>query len=209
MSIARPLSAVLAGLFALAVTGPAAGVGVLPRLALTTELGEIVLEIDIASAPATAANFLAYVDRGLFEGARFYRVVRLDNQPDNEVRIEVIQGGLGFDAQAPLAPIRHETTEETGLAHRDGTLSMARLEPGTASSEFFICVGDQPELDFGGKRNPDGQGFAAFGRVVHGMAVVRAIQNRAADGQMLVRPVAIQSIRRVELAPDESGAPDS
>lgn len=170
----------------------------LPQVALATELGEIVVEIDSSRAPLTAANFLAHVDRGLFAGAHFYRVVRLDNQADNEVRIEVIQGGLGFDSEAPLAPIRHETTAETGLAHRDGTLSMARLEPGTASSEFFICIGDQPELDFGGARNPDGQGFAAFGRVVEGMETVRAIQRQEADGQMLVSPVRIDSARRIE-----------
>lgn len=170
----------------------------LPEVTLATDAGEIVVEVDTLSAPATAANFLAYVDRGLFASAHFYRVVHLDNQPDNDVRIEVIQGGLGFDSEAPLAPIQHETTAETGLAHHDGTLSMARLGPGTASSEFFICLGDQPELDFGGARNPDGQGFAAFGRVVKGMEVVRTIQRQEAKGQMLVVPVQIDSVHRIE-----------
>ena len=185
-------------LLAVLVPGHVAASEPLPRVLLGTPAGDRVVEVDTVRAPQTAANFLAYVDRGLFAGARFYRVVRLDNQPDNDVRIEVIQGGLGFEAEAPLAPIRHETTAETGLAHRDGTLSMARLGPGTASSEFFICIGDQPELDFGGARNPDGQGFAAFGRVIAGMEVVRSIQAGPADGQMLVDPVAIESVRRVE-----------
>jgi peptidyl-prolyl cis-trans isomerase A (cyclophilin A) len=168
-----------------------------PRILLRTELGDIVVEVDEAAAPATAANFLAHVDEGIYTGAHFYRVVRMDNQPRNEIKIEVIQGGLGFEAESPRPPIAHETTRETGLRHLDGTLSMARLGPGTASSEFFVCIGDQPELDFGGSRNPDGQGFAAFGRVVEGMDVVRAIQQLDDRDQILVEPVAISNMRRV------------
>jgi peptidyl-prolyl cis-trans isomerase A (cyclophilin A) len=169
-----------------------------PRVLMRTALGDIVLEIDETAAPVTAANFLDQVDEGLYSDARFYRVVRMDNQPQNEVKIEVIQGGLGFDADSSRPPIEHETTRETGLRHLDGTVSMARLGPGTASSEFFICIGDQPELDFGGDRNPDGQGFAAFGRVIEGMDVVRTIQQLEARDQMLVEPVVINEVRRVE-----------
>ena len=170
-----------------------------PEVVIRTELGDIKVEIYADRAPLTAANFLAYVDRGLYRGVTFYRTVTAnpDNQPDKAVKIEVIQGGLGFEEQPGALPaIAHETTERTGVRHLDGTLSMARLDPGSASSEFFICVGDQPELDFGGRRNPDGQGFAAFGRVVAGMDVVRAIQRRHADGQMLTPPVAITAIER-------------
>lgn len=153
---------------------------------LETELGNIELEIYEDAAPITAGNFLEYVREGRFRGATFYRTVTMDNQPDNDIKIEVIQGGLGDDPLGQgLPPIEHETTEQTGLHHLDGTLSMARAEPGTASSEIFICIGDQPELDFGGRRNPDGQGFAAFGRVVRGMDVVRRIQVQSAKGQML------------------------
>jgi len=172
-----------------------------PRVRLETDLGPIVVEVYPDRAPVSAANFLRYVDERRFDGASFYRVVTPDNQPDNPVEIEVIQGGLGFADDHPqrLAPIPHETTDGTGLGHRDGTVSMARLEPGTASSEFFICVGDQPELDVGGRRNPDGQGFAAFGRVVEGMEVVRRIQRLPAEGQMLAEPVAIG--RAVRMAP--------
>lgn len=170
----------------------------LPRVAMTTDLGTLVVEIDTVRAPISATNFLRYVDDDRWGGARFYRTVRMDNQPDNDVKIEVIQGGLGYGARPQrLSAIEHETTEATGLRHRDGTLSMARSAPGTASSEFFICIGDQPALDYGGDRNPDGQGFAAFGQVVEGMDVVRQIQQRPDDGQMLVDSVAITQVRRV------------
>ena len=175
-----------------------AGAAAHPRVVIRTELGDITVEIYADRAPLTAANFLAYVDRGLYRGVTFYRTVTPDNQPDKPVKIEVIQGGLGFEEQpGALPPIAHETTDRTGVRHLDGTLSMARLEPGSASSEFFICVGDQPELDFGGHRNPDGQGFAAFGRVVAGMDVVRAIHRRPAEEQMFAPPVEITAIERV------------
>ncbi|MQY78494.1 MAG: peptidylprolyl isomerase [Bacteroidetes bacterium] len=129
----------------------------------------------------------------------FYRVVRLDNQPNNKIRIEVIQGGLFDDELSEgLPPIEHETTEITGILHKDGVISMARSTPGTASSEFFICIGDQPELDYNGKRNPDGQGFAAFGKVIKGMEVVRKIQNLQDKNQYLVSPVEIAKIEKVK-----------
>jgi len=169
-----------------------------PRVLMRTGVGDIIVEIDVLHAPITAANFLAYVDRGLFDGASFYRVVRPDNQPGSPVEIEVIQGGLGFAEETKaLAPISHETTDKTGIHHKDGTISMARGKPGSAASEFFICINDQPELDFMGQRNPDGRGFAAFGRVVQGMDVVRSIQRRRDRGQMLIEPVTILSVTRI------------
>jgi peptidyl-prolyl cis-trans isomerase A (cyclophilin A) len=168
-----------------------------PRVVMTTPLGEIVVELYPEKAPVTVANFLRYVDEKRFDEAKFYRVVRPDNQPDRKVKIEVVQGGLGFEpTDKELPPIPHETTKTTGVLHKDGALSMARAEPGTASSEFFICVGDQPELDFGGRRNPDGQGFAAFGRVVKGMDVVRKIQLLPDEDQMLKAPVKITKFVR-------------
>lgn len=97
-----------------------------------------------------------------------------------------------------MPPIKHETTAETGILHGDGVISMARAEPGTASSEFFICIGDQPELDYGGMRNPDGQGFAAFGKVIEGMDVVRKIQSLKDEGQMLKEKVDITSVIKLE-----------
>lgn len=165
---------------------------------METDLGDIRLEIYAKKAPVTAANFLRYVDEGRLKGAHFYRVVTPANQPNNDVKIEVIQGGLGFgEDEGRLPPLPHETTAQTGVLHTDGVLSMARSEPGSASSEFFICVGDQPALDFEGRRNPDGQGFAAFGRVVSGMDVVRAIQQQPATEQMLDEVVRITGVRRV------------
>ena len=169
-----------------------------PKVRIKTALGDIEVEIYERQAPVTAANFLRHVAAGLFKGASFYRVVRPDNQPDNAVKIEVIQGGLRFSrGESPLPPIEHETTAKTGILHRDGVISMARDAPGSATSEFFICIGDQPELDFGGRRNPDGQGFAAFGRVVSGMDIVRKIQRQPEEEQILKEKVAISDIERI------------
>lgn len=168
-------------------------------LKMETELGEITIEIYLDKAPITALNFLKYVDDGVFKNSKFYRVVRDDNQPDNDVTIDVIQGGLSTEEEM-YPPIEHETTLKTGIRHKDGAISMARLEPGTATSEFFICVGDQPELDFGGHRNPDGQGFAAFGKVVEGMEVVRKIHQQPVDGQILNPEILIVNLTRLERA---------
>lgn len=165
------------------------------KVVMSTQLGDITLEIETGKAPLTASNFLNLVDQGVYQGAVFYRVVRPDNQPDSPVKIEVIQGGLFEDELIDIyTPVKHENTEFTGIRHTDGVISMARMEPGTASTEIFICVGDQPSLDYGGKRNPDGAGFAAFGRVIEGMDVVRRIQALPDSGQYLIRKVVIDSV---------------
>jgi len=169
------------------------------HVVLTTELGELELEVDVARAPVSAKNFLRYVEAGHYDGGRFHRTVKPDNQPASKVKIEVIQGGVAPEQEAKGWPaIALERTSVTGLRHLDGTVSMARAEPDTATSDFFVCIGPQPELDFGGKRNPDGQGFAAFGRVVKGMEVVRRIQAAPADGQTLTPPVRILKARVVK-----------
>jgi len=142
------------------------------------------------------------VDAGLFDGGRFHRAVRPrpDNQPQNEVQIEVIQAGANPARTIEyFMPIALERTSQTGLTHADGVISMARAQPNTGRDQFFICIGDQPELDYGGKRNPDGQGFAAFGRVVRGMDVVRKIQASPASGQTLTPPVRILRVRRTRI----------
>jgi len=170
-----------------------------PHVLLETTLGEIELEVDRARAPASAANFLRYVAAGRYDGGRFHRTVREGNQAKSPVKIAVVQAGVAPGReQDDFPPIALERTRDTGLSHRDGTLSMARAGPDTATSDFFVCVGDQPELDFGGRRNPDGQGFAAFGRVVRGLEVVRRIWGAPADGQALTPPIAI---RRARLLP--------
>jgi peptidyl-prolyl cis-trans isomerase A (cyclophilin A) len=166
-----------------------------PRVLIKTEYGDIIVGLYPERAPETVANFIRYVEEGRYKGAFFYRVVRMDNQPDDSIRIEVVQGGLYEDNHpAMLPPIRHETTKETGILHKNGVISMARWQPGTATSEFFICVGDQPELDYGGRRNPDGHGFAAFGKVIKGMAVVEKIHALPAEGQYLSPSVPILEI---------------
>ena len=187
----------------------AAWAGSLPpvMVVMTTDAGAVELELYPAKAPVTTANFLRYVDEGRYAGAQFYRVVRADTDPNLKAPIQVIQGGIDDEAHRGqmLPPIAHETTAKTGLSHADGVISMARDGPGTATSEFFITVGDNTSLDFGGARNPDGQGYAAFGRVTQGMDVVRKIQSQPSDapppvvfvkGQILERPVEILSIRR-------------
>jgi peptidyl-prolyl cis-trans isomerase A (cyclophilin A) len=176
----------------------AATTPVLTRVA--TPLGPFVIEVDPAVAPITVANYLAYVDQHLLERAWVYRLVTLDNQtPTTPHKIEVVQWGLNLPDDAPplLPAIAHESTQQSGLRHRDGTVSMARGEPGTAAAEFFICIGDQPELDFGGRRHPDGLGFAAFGQVVQGMEVVRALHAKAGVQQWLKDPIPIGPVRRI------------
>ena len=162
---------------------------------IETELGRIEVVMDMERAPATANNFLEYVREGHFTDGQFHRTVTLDNQPDNEILIEVIQASVNREfRERGFDPIALERTSVTGLKHLDGTISMARGGPDSATSSFFICVGDQPSLDFGGMRNADGQGFAAFGRVTHGMDVVRKIQQAPAEGQSLTPPVRILSM---------------
>jgi peptidyl-prolyl cis-trans isomerase A (cyclophilin A) len=173
------------------------------RITMATSQGDIEIDLYMEKAPITAGNFLQLVDGEHLDGGSFYRIVTYENDNGNP-RIEVIQGGLG-DAESPFEPIDHESTEQTGILHTDGVISMARGDVGTASSEFFICLGDQPGLDHGNVRNPDQQGFAAFGQVVSGMDVVRRIIRFPADGasdsdytrgQILSEPVVIVSVRR-------------
>lgn len=166
------------------------------RIAIRTDAGVIEAAIDDVRAPATASNFLKYVDADLYNGGRFHRTVRTkpDNQPQSAIKIDVIQASP--KNTRAFAPIPLERTSVTGLKHADGAISMARSDPDSATGDFFICIGAQPSLDFGGKRNPDGQGFAAFGRVTRGMDVVRKIQQSAATGQQLTPPVKILSISR-------------
>lgn len=181
-------------------TSPAtAAAQALPRVIVQTDLGDIEVEIDSIHAPVTAANFLRYVDLGFYRFGRFHRTVRDGNQPGIKVKIAVVQAGLDSLRVKDFPPIKLERTSVTKLSHQDGTISMARDGPDTGTSDFFICVGDQPSLDFGGKRNPDGQGFAAFGRVVLGMDVVGKIHQAPGNGQALKPAVRIVNVvRKVE-----------
>ncbi|PLX01568.1 MAG: peptidylprolyl isomerase [Marinilabiliales bacterium] len=170
-----------------------------PKIIMQTEYGDIIIELYAEKAPITVANFLKYIDENRFTDASFYRAVRMDNQPDNDIKIEVIQGGLFEDEHPEMrAAIQHESTKQTGILHTDGVISMARNEPGSATSEFFICIGDQPSLDYGGMRNADGQGFAAFGKVIKGLEVVKKIQSRPAKNQYLEPHIKINQIKRMK-----------
>ena len=167
-----------------------------PKVLIKTELGDITIEIFADKAPITAANFLKYVEDKLYDGSVFHRTVTMDNQPKDEIKIEVIQGGqLARDKE--FLAIMLERTSVTGVKHTDGVISMARGGPDSATSSFFFCVGDQPELDFGGRRNKDGQGFAAFGKVVAGMDVVKKIHQSPKENQSLKPPIKIISIARI------------
>lgn len=171
---------------------------------IETTLGAIEVDINTKAAPITAANFLSIVDSGLYDGGTFHRTVTLENQntinvatSNSSVVIEVIQGGIHPEKlPEDLQPIPLERTTDTGLKHTDGAISMGRGSADSATEQFFICIGDQPGLDFGALRNPDGQGFAAFGYVTSGMDVVRAIQVSAHEGQKLTPPIAIRKIFR-------------
>jgi peptidyl-prolyl cis-trans isomerase A (cyclophilin A) len=171
------------------------------RVRLDTELGPIVLALDARHAPVTTANFLAYVDQGRFDGIAFYRAARTPGLAGQGF----IQGGIRRDVTRMLMPIAHEPTSRTGLSHGDGTISMARTDPGSATGDFFITAGPQPSMDAGRGRPADNLGYAAFGRVVEGREVVRRILAAATDpdagrgvmrGQMIARPVRIISARR-------------
>lgn len=165
---------------------------------IETSLGEIQVALSGDRAPKTVANFLRYVDEGFYNGGVFHRTVKPDNQPQSPVKIEVIQGGPNPEKKPVYPPIELEHTTKSGLKHINGVISMARSGPDTATADFFFCIGDQPELDFGGKRNPDGQGFAAFGLAIKGLDVIRKIQQSPLKDQRLTPPVQILKISRVD-----------
>ncbi len=193
---------VLAAGVAMAAAGARAQAGAdLVRVALKTSKGVITLDLNAAKAPITTRNFLRYVDMKLLDKSAFYRVSHVPNAPDHGL----VEGGLRGDRAKVLKPIAHESTAVTGLTHKDGTISMARRAPGTATADFFIVVGDQPGFDADPSADGDKNGFAAFGQVTGGMDVVRTIFDLpvsptagvgAMRGEMLAPPVAILTARR-------------
>ena len=164
---------------------------------IETSPGTIQIELYPGKVPVTVVNFLKYVDQKLYDGTTFFRVCTPENEKDRTIKIQVIQGGEVPEAKQ-FEPIQIETTKQTGIRHLDGTLSMARDTPNSATCSFFICINNQPELDFAGKRNPDGQGFAAFGKVTKGMKVVKKIQAQKEKDQRLINPAVIKTIRRLK-----------
>lgn len=162
-----------------------------------TTMGVISVELYPDKAPITVSNFLKYVDNNRYDDGYFFRVLDAENQKSEKIKIEVVQARVKDDSN-DFPPIKLETTKNTGLRHKHGTISMARLEPDTATNSFFITINDQPDLDFGGQRNPDGQGFAAFGQVIKGMDVVTQIQNQKEEDTTLIKPVIIKTVKRVK-----------
>jgi len=201
MSRRAILTAAAAAAGTRAFAQPATAAPALPRVVLDTQAGAITLELAADKAPITCANFLRYVDAKRFDGASFYRALKLLADP----LTGLVQGGVKNDPAKSFPPIAHESTAVTGLSHRDGAVSMARYAPGTATSEFFICVGDIVSLDADPSAIGDNAGFAAFGRVVAGLDVARTILTSpvsptagegAMKGQMLAPEIAILSARR-------------
>jgi len=176
-----------------------------PHVEINTRFGDIEVELYPDKAPKSVAAFLSYIDKGYYKDGSFYRVLNTDNQPSDAFKAELIQGGTWRKKDKPAVPgIPHESTAQTHILHTDGTVSFARMEPGTAGTEFFICIGDQPGFDYGGENNPDGQGYAAFGKVVKGMDVVKKIYAQPEDNQYFRPSVPIYNI--VLLDPGTSGA---
>ncbi|MEO5893992.1 MAG: peptidylprolyl isomerase [Ferruginibacter sp.] len=170
-----------------------------PHLVISTAFGDIELEVYPEKAPKTVAAFLSYIDSGFYNNSSFYRVVMLEGLSAAN-NVGLIQGGIyqTNDKQHPDVPgIEHESTKQTGLSHTDGTISLARTTPGSASTEFFICIGDQSQFDFGNGGGTDTLGFSAFGKVFKGMAVVRKIQEQQKHDQSFDTKIIINKIVRL------------
>jgi len=171
-----------------------------PRVIIKTNHGAIVVELEAQRAPLTTANFLHYVDAHAYDGGTFFRAARTPGNPKEGTIV-----GAPAAKVRPFPPIAHESTTKTGLRHVNGTLSLGRFDPGSATDNFFICVGDQPYLDAHPGAPGDNLGYAAFGQVVDGMPVVEKILSlpangatkfKAQRGEWLKPPVPIRSMRR-------------
>jgi len=171
-----------------------------PHIAIITNYGDIEAELFPDKAPKTVARFLNYIDSGLYKKSSFYRVVFIES-PVSNFNYGIVQGGIwqSNNSKAISLPgIPHESPKQTGISHINGTLSLARGIAGSGNSEFFICVGDQTQYDSSQSVNPDGLGYAAFGRVINGMEIVRKIHSQPANDQSFVTPIAIVEIKRIQ-----------
>lgn len=170
-----------------------------PHVIIETRLGNIEVELFADKAPKTVAAFLSYVDAGYYSNTSFYRVLKTEELPTS-TNTGIIQGGMWQTNPAKkitIPGIEHESTKLSGLTHQSGTISLARLAPGTANTEFFICIGDQSPLDSGRRGTEDGQGYAAFGEVFEGMAIVRKIQAQKSHGDRFDEKIEINRITRL------------
>lgn len=170
-----------------------------PHVLIETNLGDIEVELFPDQAPKTVAAFLSFVDSGFYNKTSFYRVLKTEELP-TATNTGIIQGGMWQTNPAKkitIPGVEHETTKTSGLTHQSGTISLARLTPGTANTEFFICIGDQSPLDFGRRGTEDGQGYAAFGEVFKGMTIVRNIQAQKSHGDKFDEKIVINTITRL------------
>ncbi|MEP7237148.1 MAG: peptidylprolyl isomerase [Ferruginibacter sp.] len=170
-----------------------------PHIVINTQLGDIEVELLPDQAPKTVTAFLSYIDSGFYNKTSFYRVLKSEDGPAI-TNTGIIQGGMwqtNPTKKATIAGIEHETTKQSGLTHQSGTISLARLAPGSANTEFFICIGDKSPLDFGRRGTEDGQGYAAFGKVFSGMSIVRKIQGQKSHGDKFDEAIEIIKITRL------------
>ncbi len=170
-----------------------------PHIIIETQLGDIEVELFLDKAPKTVSAFLSYIDSGFYNNTSFYRVLKTEELPTAS-NTGIIQGGMWQTNPAKkitIGGIAHETTKQTGLTHESGIISLARLTPGTANTEFFICIGDQSPLDAGRRGTQDGQGYAAFGKVFEGMSIVRKIQGQKSHGDRFDEKIEIRKITRL------------
>jgi peptidyl-prolyl cis-trans isomerase A (cyclophilin A) len=173
-----------------------------PTVKIETNFGDIIVELYPEKAPKTVAAFLSYVDSGYYKDASFYRVLKAEDQPSGSFRSDLVQGGIWQTKnklQLSLPGISLETTKQTGLHHKSGTITLARTGPDSGNTEFFILTGDEAgkSYDYGGDANADGQGFAAFGQVIEGMDVVKDIHEQPDNATSFTPPIAIKNIVRL------------
>jgi peptidyl-prolyl cis-trans isomerase A (cyclophilin A) len=173
-----------------------------PTIKIETNYGDIIVELYPGKAPKTVSAFLSYVDSGYYKSSSFYRVLKAEDQPSSAFKSDLIQGGIWQTKnklQLGLPGIPLETTKQTGLHHQDGIISLARIGPNSGNTEFFILIGDDAgkDYDYGGDANSDGQGFAAFGKVIGGMDVVKDIHKQPDNETNFTSPIVIQNIVRL------------
>jgi len=168
-----------------------------PTVKIKTLFGDIYVELYPDKAPKSVAAFLANIDSGIYKDSKFYRVLKSEDQPSSADKVNLIQGGINYTHPEFIRShmgIPLETTKESGLKHENGTISFARSTALSSPSEFFICIGNAPSYDYGGNGNQDGQGFAAFGKVIKGMGIVRKIHEQSSDGTTFTPPISIRNI---------------
>ena len=166
-----------------------------PVVQIISPYGDIKIELYPARAPKTVAAFISYIDSGYYKGSSFYRVIKAEDMP-TDYNDGLIQGGI-WPQMKKIKGIDHESTSQTGLSHINGTVSLARTGVGTATTEFFICIGDQSQLDAGRKGTGDGFGYSAFGKVIKGMDAVRKIQSQNSSGENFSKRIPINNIVRL------------